>query len=57
MFKHILLPTDGSELSTAAVQQGICFAKSVGAKVTGVCVMPLHQTFFNEIEIPTKALE
>ena len=36
MFKHILLPTDGSELSAAAVQQGIRFAKSIGAKVTGL---------------------
>ena len=35
MFKHILLPTDGSELSAAAIQQGIRFAKSIGAKVTG----------------------
>jgi nucleotide-binding universal stress UspA family protein len=35
VFKHILLPTDGSELSNAAIQKGIQFAKSVGAKVTG----------------------
>jgi nucleotide-binding universal stress UspA family protein len=45
MFKHILLPTDGSELSAAAVQQGIRFAQSIGAKVTGLCVMPLHYRF------------
>ena len=45
MFKHILLPTDGSELSAAAVQQGIRFAKSIGAKVTCICVMPLHYKF------------
>ena len=57
MFKHILLPTDGSELSAAAIQQGIRFAKSIGAKVTGLCVMLLQQTFFYEMEIPGEALE
>jgi nucleotide-binding universal stress UspA family protein len=57
MFKHILLPTDGSELSAAAIQQGIRFAKSIGAKVTGLSVMPLQRTFYYETEIPTEALE
>lgn len=36
MYKHILLPTDGSELSEKAVHEGVRFAKSVGAKVTGL---------------------
>ena len=40
MFKHILLPTDGSKLSGRAVKLGIEFAKSVRAKVTTVCVAP-----------------
>jgi len=57
MFKHILLPTDGSELSAAAIQQGIRFAKSIGTKVTGLCVMPLQHPFFYETEIPMEALE
>jgi nucleotide-binding universal stress UspA family protein len=57
MFKHILLPTDGSKLSEAAIQQGIRFAKSIGAQVTGLCVMPLQETFFYETEIPGEALE
>ena len=52
MFKHILLPTDGSPLSEVAIQQGIRFAKSIGAKVTGLCVMPLQHPFFYESEIP-----
>ena len=43
MYKHILLPTDGSELSQSAVEYGISLAKSVGAKVTGVAVTePFH---------------
>lgn len=39
MFKHILLPTDGSELSERAVAAGVDLAKAVGAKVTGVYAM------------------
>ena len=40
MYKHILLPTDGSPLSRAAVLAGIKFAKSLGAKVTGFYAAP-----------------
>jgi nucleotide-binding universal stress UspA family protein len=35
MFRRILLPTDGSELSRKSVKKGINFAKSVGASVVG----------------------
>jgi nucleotide-binding universal stress UspA family protein len=35
MFKHILIPTDGSTVASKAVRAGIRFAKEVGAKVTG----------------------
>ena len=35
MFKRILLPTDGSDLSKKAVKKGIEFAKSINAKVVG----------------------
>jgi len=35
MYKHILVPTDGSELAGKAVQAAIAFAAEVGAKVTG----------------------
>lgn len=40
MYKHILLPTDGSALSRKAVRSGILFAKEAGARVTAVHVMP-----------------
>jgi nucleotide-binding universal stress UspA family protein len=40
MFKHVLLPTDGSILSQAAIQKGVQFAKSMQAKITGLSVMP-----------------
>jgi nucleotide-binding universal stress UspA family protein len=48
MFKHILLPTDGSALSDAAVREGISFAKDMGAKVTGICVMPSQHPVYYE---------
>jgi nucleotide-binding universal stress UspA family protein len=38
MYKHILLPTDGSELSKAAMQHGIALAKAIGARVTALVV-------------------
>ena len=43
MFKHILLPTDGSELSEAAIQKGVQFAKDINAEVTGFhVILPFH---------------
>lgn len=40
MFKHVLLPTDGSKLSDRAVQRGIQFAKEARARVTALHVVP-----------------
>lgn len=40
MFKHILLPTDGSKLSSKAVKLGIDYAKKSKARVTAVHVIP-----------------
>ncbi|MGB0133172.1 universal stress protein [Dokdonella sp.] len=43
MFKHILIPTDGSDLSAKAIEKGIKFASEMGASVTGLNVVPnLH---------------
>jgi nucleotide-binding universal stress UspA family protein len=39
MFKKILLPTDGSELSGKAIEGGLTFAKALGASVVGVTVI------------------
>jgi len=39
MFKHILIPTDGSPLSAKAVAAGIALAKESGARVTGYHVL------------------
>ncbi len=40
MFKHILMPTDGSEHSERSIERGIELAKLCGAKVTGIHVVP-----------------
>ncbi len=40
MYKHILVPTDGSKLSVKTVKQAVKFAKSVGAKITGFYATP-----------------
>ena len=43
MFRHILLPTDGSLLSETAIKKGVEFAKEINAKVTGLTVTkPFH---------------
>lgn len=45
MFKQILLPTDGSELSTRAVLAGVGFAKEQGAAVVGMTALPDFHAF------------
>lgn len=40
MFKHILMPTDGTDHSERAIARGIELAKLCGARVTGIHVMP-----------------
>ncbi len=43
MFKHILIPTDGSDLSRKAILYGVQLAKESGAKVTGLTVVEPYQ--------------
>ena len=40
MYKHILIPTDGSDLSRAAALQGVKLAKALGARVTAFFAAP-----------------
>ena len=40
MYKHILIPTDGSKLSAKGVKAGIRLAKALGARVTALHVIP-----------------
>ena len=47
MYKHVLIPTDGSELSDVAIDHGIALAKALGAKVTAMTVSaPFHISAF-----------
>ncbi len=40
MYKHILVSTDGSKLSLKAIKAAVNLAAAVGARVSGVYVMP-----------------
>ncbi|HKW37702.1 MAG TPA: universal stress protein [Burkholderiales bacterium] len=49
MFRHILIPTDGSPASARAVKAGVAFAKETGARVTGYCaVEPVYAQIYGE---------
>ncbi len=53
MYKHILIPTDGSSLATTAVKQGLDFAKAIGAEVTALTVFEPFHMFTLETEMLT----
>ncbi|RQO36474.1 universal stress protein [Herminiimonas sp. KBW02] len=53
MFKNILLPTDGSALSEIAIQKSIALAKVLGAKITGLYVIPEYQILTWQAEMLT----
>jgi len=40
MFKHVLIPTDGSTLAARGARAGVKLAKALGARVSGVYVIP-----------------
>lgn len=49
MFKHILVPTDGSELSQQNAARAIRFARETGARVTVFHAMPEYPvTYYGE---------
>jgi len=57
MFKHILLPTDGSSLSQVAIQKGVQFAKSIEAKITGISVIPEQTHYLYQTDIVVQVKE
>lgn len=63
MFKHILLPTDGSKLSDKGVKQTIKMAKALGAHITAVHIVrtyhpPKEEGFFMpEVSVLRKQFE
>ncbi|WP_296804956.1 universal stress protein [Thiocapsa sp.] len=47
MYKHIFVPTDGSDLSEATARQAVAFAKQIGARITAFHAKPnLSATHF-----------
>ncbi len=46
MFKHILVPTDGSDLSSDTANRAIVFAKEAGAKITFYFAKPDYPVAF-----------
>lgn len=49
MFKHILVPTDGSELSQETVRRAVSFAKEAGARITAFYAKPEYPvTYYGE---------
>ena len=42
MYRHILVPTDGSKLSAKAIRTAARLAKLCGAKLTGLYVIPSY---------------
>ncbi|MBL8516940.1 MAG: universal stress protein [Betaproteobacteria bacterium] len=46
MYQHILVPTDGSELSARAVEEAIKLARCTGAKLTGFHAMPQYMPVY-----------
>ena len=58
MFKHILIPTDGSELAGKAIAGGVRLAKALGAKVTAYHAIegPEVQGVGDEAFIATSAI-
>ena len=52
MYRHILIPTDGSDLAHRAVTHGLSLAKAVGAKVTALVVEA-----YNVYDLPASRID
>jgi len=48
VFKNILVPTDGSEMSRKAAEKAVALAHSMGARVTGFHVAPAFHPQVND---------
>src|SRR3954465_627387 len=49
MFKHILIPTDGSAIAAKAIKAGVALAKEMGASVTAYyAIEPLPARLYSE---------
>jgi nucleotide-binding universal stress UspA family protein len=51
MFKRILVPTDGSEISKRVMQDCMKFAKELGAEVIGLSVAPPYSAYVYQAQV------
>jgi nucleotide-binding universal stress UspA family protein len=51
MFKHLLVPTDGSPVSERAITSAMQLAKKIGAQVTSFHVVPEFHVFTYQTEM------
>jgi len=51
MYTHLLLPTDGSKLSSDAIDDGLALAKALGARVTLLTVIEPLRSFSASSEL------
>lgn len=57
MFKHILIPTDGSAVAAKAIHAGVALAKEMGASVTGYyAIEPAPTHIYGEGYIANRTL-
>lgn len=51
MFKHILLPVDGSDISPSLIRAAVALAKESNARITGMHVVPEFSVFTYKAEM------
>lgn len=51
MFKHILIPTDGSQASERAVLAGVALARDTGATLVGLTVVPPFHVLTTSVDM------
>lgn len=54
MYKHILIPTDGSPTAAKAVEAGIDYARETAARVTFFTAVPEYQVPYASEDAPRK---
>jgi nucleotide-binding universal stress UspA family protein len=57
MFTHILLPTDGSDLSRVAIRKAVQLAQALKARITGISVVPEQQYYLYQTDITLQVQE
>jgi nucleotide-binding universal stress UspA family protein len=57
MYKHILIPTDGSKLSGRAIEHAMTIARSMGSRATGLFVAPAPGPLLFKGLVPVRHLQ